>query len=188
MNSRLPILFISAGPKHTQALLYSIETFLDANACALDQFRPILFLYRPDHSTVELVKSTLQDQIPLQYIHADAKPVCVECVFKRYGARYGFVIPSDYYSIAPIWPYLPQIRNAITNNPNLTLIRLTKDLDILNSSTRDPLIYHYTSKNIMIGNGNPRSNTPSIYRFPKTKIANQITGCLTPSPFAIRGA
>lgn len=183
MSSRIVILFNNTG--HESTLVQSVETFLMQNASDLDRFKIVLHLYRPDQQTVDTVKSRFLSYTP--HIIANSKPPCVPCILQKHRVRYGIVVPTDYVSVAPLWNYIDEMQQILSTVPNLSHIRLIPDTDLYNKTTNSPLVYHYNTRHIMLGNGNALSTEyPALIKSSKTKTSKQTTvsGVLRPVVFS----
>lgn len=180
MKSRLVTIFYDAG--NPTALRESLDTFLALNASHLDEFKIVIHLRRPDSETSELIQTLYSHRTP--YLTATTKPPCIPCILKRHRVRYGVVIPPGYKSVAPLWPYLDEIRFEIKETPNLTHIRLYPDTDLSNTTTHKPLVYRYLhTYNIMLGNGNLRRDLPILVKSKMDQTPTSVSGVLKPIVF-----
>lgn len=179
MKSRMVIIFYDAGDP--LALRHSLDTFLVMNASHLNEFKIIVHLLRPDNEASELIQTLYSHRTP--YLTATTRPPCIPCILKRHKVRYGIVIPPGYRSIAPLWSHLDEIRYNLRELPDLTHIRLFPDTDLSNTTTHKPLVYHYHTYNIMIGNGNLRRDLPILVKSNLTQTPTSTSGVLKPIVF-----
>jgi hypothetical protein len=172
---RLPIIFYNATPD-PEPLIRSVKDFISLNACEMLRFKVIVYLHRPDHSAVELVKRELKPLTP--YLTAGSKPPCIPCILSKHKTRYGIVVPSNYFPIAPIWPYIADIRKTLRDYPDLRFIRLTPDF----SPTNTPRVAHKHTRSIYITHDQPLpAGSPVLL---KSKIpGSNVSGILKPIVF-----
>lgn len=174
MKSRLPVVF--SAQFHIRSLCATINTFIDLNAGSLGKFKLIIYLTRPDADTVELIKSLYLDRTP--YLMAGPKPPCVPCILKRHKVRYGVVIPPGYISVLPLCNYIDEIRHTLSTIPELTHIRLDPNTDLTNKITNRPIVYHYYTRNILVGNGNFSTDYPVLLKTNGAHSATSTCGML----------
>lgn len=179
MKSRIVTIFYDGGD--LSLLRHSFDTFLVMNNAKLSEFKLVVYLYRPSHETVETVKHLYAHRTP--YLTAGATLPCIPCILKRHRVRYGIVIPPGYRSIAPIWPYLDEIKHNLKEIPALTHIQLTPDTDLSNKTTHKALVYRYNTANIMIGNGNMHRDVPVLTKAKLDQTPSSVSGVLKPIIF-----
>ena len=175
MRPRLPVIFYS-DVLNIKSLYRTIDTFIDMNINSLLEFKLIIYMTRPDAATVEMVKSRYLDRTP--YLMAGAKPPCVPCILAKHKVRYGVVIPPGYASILPLSRYLDEIRHTIAAIPELTHIRLDPHSDLTNKFTGRSIVYHYHTRNILVGNGNATKTYPVLFKTRAVPSATSTCGKL----------
>lgn len=174
---RLPTLIYDAdtNPNH---LILSAKTFIEKNAAELHRFKLILYMYRPSHETITRVKEMFLPYTP--YLTAGSKPPCIPCIWARHKTRYGIVIPSTFISIHPLWPYIKELRQTISDIPDLSYIRLTPD----HTTTTTPKVYHRHTRHIYLTRGIPLSHTyPVLTKAKPPDTLTIISGALKPLVF-----
>jgi hypothetical protein len=143
----------------TSGLIASLDSFRVQNAVALDRFKIIIHLQSPDAETIEIIR----DRYPNTLITTTKRSVCLSCIFKRHHVRYGLVIPPNYISTNSLWPYLEEMRHILRTYA-VSHIKLVPDTDMRNITTKHPLVYHYATSHILVGNGNLSRNIPALVR------------------------
>lgn len=179
--SRIVVMFCDSG-SGPERLCESVLAFVSLNAVEISKFKILVYLVRPDAETADMVKSKLADITP--YITVGLKPPCVPCIWKKHRVRYGIIIPTDYIAQRPLWPYLDEIRHTLLTVPNLTHIRLGPDTDATNLLTRLPLVYHYHTRHIMLGNGNIPARYPVLLKSDVKPSRSTVSGVLNEVVFS----
>ena len=162
-------------------LRHSLDTFLVMNASNLHQFQLSIHLKSPDPDTKDLVKR-LYSHRGVTIITGKSSP-CMPCIMKRFRTRYAVIIPPRYRSISPLWPYLDEIATVLQSYPRLTHIRLLPDTDTKNLIHNTPLVYHYATPHLLIGNGNLRRDLPILMKSSLRQTQTTVAGMLKPQIF-----
>lgn len=165
-------------------LRHSLDTFLVMNASDLARFQIVIHLKSPDQDTIDLAKR-LYSHRGVTITKGKSSP-CMPCIMKRFRTRYSVIIPPGFRSIAPIWPYLDEIATVLQSYPRLTHIRLLPDTDTQNLIHKSPLVYHYATPHILVGNGNLRRDLPILIKSSLKQTPTTVAGMLKPQIFRQR--
>lgn len=165
-----PIIYIN---NHTNALLLrTINSFITLNSCALSQF-PISLLSKsacPRSLKPQLSKSLLcQKGVHWSTIFKHAQNLHTPCVI---------VIPSEWESLSPLHPYIPQLLTSMQRFPGVGMIKLVHDIDCVNTITSAPIIYRRITRDVFLGNGNIKFDSPILLRASRPSSKNFEVGQL----------
>lgn len=161
-----------------QQLADCAQSFINQNAAEMSKFKLILYLYRPDQPAVDLVKGQFHGHTP--YLMAGAKPPCFPCILSRHKVRYGLVIPCNFVSTAPIWPYVEEFRETLSNTPSLAFISLVAP----SAPANTPIIYHQHTRHVWLTEGMPLPPTvPVLAKGKPPGTTPIVSGALKPLVF-----
>ena len=179
MKNKLIMMFYETGDY--MALHSSISSFIEQNHAELGQFHIVIHLRKPDDETITAFKD-LYTKYGVA-ISTGSKGICIPCILQRNKTRYGVVIPAGYDSVRPLWPYLDELRQVLSTTDNLSYVRLVPDTDSRNELTKDPLVYQYSTANVLIGNGNYTRDLPALVKAKIAHTKTSVTGQLKPRVF-----
>lgn len=178
MQSRLVMMFYSDNDTNLNDMYDSLDTFYSINASEIDRFKIVIHLTKPS----DRLKNTIRDRYPNAILVTSKSKLCAPCVLKQRRVRYGVVIPPGYKSAWPLWPYLDELRQTLRTHA-VSHIKLCPDTDLQNHKTHEPIVRHYVTENVMIGNGNFCNDIPVLLKDKTNKDTDGPVGVLKPIVF-----
>jgi hypothetical protein len=160
MKSRLLTVF--CGAITPQDLERSVMSFINQNISELKQFKLVVHLCRPSAETAEYAKTNIAQYTP--YIEVSKSLMCAPCELKRHKVRYGVFVHASFRSVSPLWYYVDELKHTLQTVPEISHIKLSPDYETKNHITNAPLVYHYHTRHVLVGNGYLSAQYPMLVR------------------------